>query len=68
MKNLGSKFSKSVLSKDAMKEVKGGWYYSFSCSCGGSGFSGAGDLNDYRFMASYYCSGQGGVSCSFAQA
>jgi natural product precursor len=65
MKTIISKFSKDALSKDNMKEVKGGWYYTFSCSCGDSGFTGSGDLNDYRYMARYYCSGRGGVSCNF---
>lgn len=66
MKSLISKFSEDILSDKKMKNIKGGWYYTFGCTCGSSGFTGTGNLQDYRTMASYYCSGQGGLSCNFS--
>ena len=66
MKNF-KKLANNALSASEMKDLKGGWYYGFSCSCGSSGFTGVGDLQDYQFMAQHYCTGQGPVNCEFYQ-
>lgn len=58
-------FKDNLLTAESMKDVKGGWYYAFSCSCGNTGFTGQGDLDEFRTIAQEFCSGQGAVNCTF---
>jgi hypothetical protein len=64
MKTLSS-FKDNLLTKEAMKNVKGGWYYAFSCSCGSTGVTGQGNLQEYQAIIQQHCSGQGAVNCQF---
>ena len=66
MKKLIKNFANNLLSKEQMKNVKGGWCYAYSCKCGGSNYNGWGNLSDYRGDANRYCQGQGPVNCTFS--
>ncbi|GAB3515425.1 hypothetical protein [Emticicia fontis] len=67
MKKLLANLGDLSLSKEQMKQVKGGvWCYSATCECGGGSFGvPPGDLNNYRETVSYYCSSGNPVNCSF---
>lgn len=58
----------SMLSREQMKAVKGGWCYYFFCNCGGTIFSGVGDLNAY--IGAVHAAGCGPgvpVQCNFGE-
>lgn len=67
MKKLLANLGDLSLSKEQMKKIKGGvWCYgASSCSCGSTAFAvPPGDINNYREVVSFYCTGQGPVSCN----
>ena len=61
-----SSFKENVISKLEMKFINGGaWDHSYICDCGGNGFIGSGDLNQFRDDVRSSCSPGDPVHCAF---
>jgi hypothetical protein len=58
-------FSARAMSTDEMNAVRGGWCYSYSCTCGSSSYNGWGNLAEYQGDAQSHCSAGVPVNCTF---
>ncbi len=76
MKKILVHFADSLISRDQMKSVKGGygggcgsgWCYNFSCTCGGNSFTGSAEsVEAYTTIVRMYCTvDDGPVACTFS--
>lgn len=65
MKRILERFADSLLLREQMRSIKGGWCYSYDCSCGDSSYNSWGPLSQYIADAQANCETGDPVSCTF---